>query len=81
MPKRETIREQIAVIHNENKHQTQAIEDLTVVMKEHIKSSNCFRERVEHHAADISWLKKSTWGVISILTGITVWVVATFILK
>lgn len=79
MPKDKTIKESIAILRTENKHQTESINSLVVTMKDHIKSSNEFRQTVAKQGTDIGWLKKSSWGLYAIVSGIIIWVVSSFI--
>ena len=78
MPK-ESVREQLAIIRMENKHQTSSIEDLTATIKEHIISFNKVGQKVERHSTDISWLKKLSYGLGATITGILIWVLSSYI--
>jgi len=65
MSKKETIKEQLAVLRTENKYQTKAIDDLTDLMKDHVKSSEVFRKQCEKNTNDIKWIKRITTFVFT----------------
>ena len=75
-----TIKEQIAVLTEQNTAQTKSIDNLTKVMHEHDVLSQTFRQRTLTNATDIGWLR---WGVRGLygsgLVSIVVWLIVKYI--
>lgn len=81
MPKKETQLVKLARLEEQNIHQTSSINDIKTMLKDHVDSSVAFREDVVTHSRDISWLKKSSFGLYSIIAGIIVWIVSSLIIQ
>ena len=76
------IEKNIIVLQEQAKETDNKISHLTLLMEEHSKSSEGFRDLVSKHCADINWLR---WGV-RILFGsgvvsIIVWLITTSMAK
>ena len=79
MPK-QTIKEHIAVLKEQNITQTKSIDSLSKIMHDHDALSQTFRQRTLTNATDIGWLR---WGVRGLygsgLVSIVVWLIVKYI--
>jgi hypothetical protein len=81
MPKRESVRDKLIKLSQENKYQTQSINEIKDLMKEHVKSSEGFRIQCSKNTSNINWLKKGIFSLFGIIGGVIVWIISSILLQ
>ena len=81
MAKQRTTKEMLAKLETENNYQTSSINELKVLMTNHIVSSDKFRLQVTKNTTTIGGLKWVIGIIVGMCTGVTVWIVSVFITK